>query len=81
MAVLAGSPVTEGVTITNPNIAYETVKLRGLGGRMEDDNEKYTSPPTSHQPLPLPSEAPPTSSNVGVSWKAESLYRNFWSEQ
>ena len=95
MAVLAGSPVAEGDALkTNTNTAYEKMKQREQGGRLEDEYEymsgspgdpppeKYnmSSPYTPHQPLPPTPYpvAPPTFSNVGVT---EEVYENIPGEK
>ena len=75
MAVLAGSPVIEGDTLkTTTNTAYEMMKQRGQGGRLEDDyeymssspegpppdiDEKYDIPSPSAPHQPLPPIPPP----------------------
>ena len=63
---MAGSPVIGGdVLETTTNTAYEMVKQRGQGGRLEDDYELVNSPPGGPPPdidekydIPLPPLAP-----------------------
>ena len=51
MAVLAGSPVTEGDALkTTTNTAYEKMKQRGQGGRLEDDYEYMSTSPGDPPP-------------------------------
>ena len=51
MSVVAGSPVIGGdVLKTTTNTAYEMMKQRGQGGRMEDDYELINSPPGGPPP-------------------------------
>ena len=51
MAVLAGSPVAEGDALkTITNTAYEKMKQKGQGGRLEDDYEYMSSSPGDPPP-------------------------------
>ena len=51
MSVVTGSPVIGGdVLETTTNAAYEMMKQRGQGGRMEDDYELINSPPGGPPP-------------------------------
>ena len=51
MSVVTGSPVIGGdVLKTTTNTAYEVMKQRGQGGRMEDDYELINSPPGAPPP-------------------------------
>ena len=48
---MAGSPVIGGDGLkTTTNTAYEMMKQRGQGGRMEDDYELVNSPPGGPPP-------------------------------
>ena len=50
MSVVTGSPVLGDVLEATTNTAYEVMKQRGQGGRMEDDYNLVNSPPGA--PLP-----------------------------
>ena len=51
MAVLSGSPVTRGDALkTTTNTAYEMMKQREQGGRLEDDYEPISGPPGGSPP-------------------------------